>query len=155
MHSERALCRYPKKEAMMQTPKARFSFALLVPALFALSIPKRRRRSSQATPRRRHEQNASGKPMRRCRTSRWLAPLRLQRETPEVWRPIANAQDEVESVPEAGVMIRLRLRCSCSRPTFVQSHSRLTKVLAGWRLRQGRVRQPSWLFVSARPHASS
>jgi hypothetical protein len=85
----------------MQTPKARFSFALLVPALFALSIPKRRRRSSQPM-RQRHEQNASGKPMRRQRTSVWLAPLRLQRETPEVWRPIANAQDEVESVPEAG-----------------------------------------------------
>jgi hypothetical protein len=38
MHSGRALCRYPKKEAMMQNPKARFAFALLVPALLALSI---------------------------------------------------------------------------------------------------------------------
>jgi len=31
-HSNRALCRYLEKEAMMQTPKARLAFVLLVPA---------------------------------------------------------------------------------------------------------------------------
>jgi hypothetical protein len=38
VHSNRALCRYLKKEAMMHNPKARFAFALLVPVLLALSI---------------------------------------------------------------------------------------------------------------------
>jgi hypothetical protein len=49
------------------------------------------------------------------------SPSLLQRETPEVCRPIANVPDERESAHENSAVTRLQLQRSCSRSNFIQT----------------------------------
>ena len=82
----------------MQTPTARLAFALLVPALFALSI-------SEATAQKQSANAARGECFRQANEAAAAVNIASTGATAERnargFRPIANAQGEWESVPDA------------------------------------------------------
>jgi hypothetical protein len=76
----------------MKNSKARFAFALLVPALFALSI-------SEAAAQKQSPSAARAECFRQANEA--ATPPRVRRETPGVCKPIGTAPGEWESVPDA------------------------------------------------------